>query len=48
MVIAQDEATSRHFGMPGAAIAADAVDFILPLGAIAAKLSSLFAERART
>jgi two-component system, chemotaxis family, protein-glutamate methylesterase/glutaminase len=30
-VLAQDEATSEHFGMPGAAILAGAVDEVLPL-----------------
>jgi two-component system, chemotaxis family, protein-glutamate methylesterase/glutaminase len=30
-VVAQDEATSEHFGMPGAAILAGAVDEVLPL-----------------
>jgi two-component system chemotaxis response regulator CheB len=34
-VIAQDEATSVVFGMPGSAVAAGLADFILPLGAIA-------------
>jgi two-component system chemotaxis response regulator CheB len=30
-VLAQDEATAEHFGMPGAAILAGAVDEVLPL-----------------
>jgi two-component system chemotaxis response regulator CheB len=30
-VIAQDRATSDHFGMPGSAIRTGAVDYILPL-----------------
>jgi two-component system chemotaxis response regulator CheB len=34
-VLAQDEATSQHFGMPGAAILAGGVDEVLPLDAIA-------------
>jgi two-component system, chemotaxis family, protein-glutamate methylesterase/glutaminase len=33
-VIAQDEATSEFFGMPGAAIQTGDVDFVLPLKAI--------------
>ena len=33
-VLAQDEATSQHFGMPGAAILAGGVDEVLPLDAI--------------
>jgi two-component system chemotaxis response regulator CheB len=44
-VIAQDEATSDFFGMPGAAIEAGAVDFVLPLDQIAEALTSLLAER---
>jgi two-component system, chemotaxis family, protein-glutamate methylesterase/glutaminase len=35
-VVAQDEATSEHFGMPGAAIMAGAVDEVLALDRIAA------------
>jgi two-component system chemotaxis response regulator CheB len=48
LVIAQDEPTSEFFGMPSAAIAAGAVDLILPLGEIAGALISLLdgAERA--
>jgi two-component system, chemotaxis family, protein-glutamate methylesterase/glutaminase len=37
-VIAQDEATSEFFGMPGAAIATGDVDFVLPLQDIASAL----------
>lgn len=44
-VIAQDEATSEFFGMPGAAIQAGDVDFVLPLVQIPAKLVSLLAMR---
>ena len=43
-VIAQDEETSDFFGMPGAAIEAGAVDFVLPLGQIPDALTSLVAE----
>jgi two-component system chemotaxis response regulator CheB len=34
-VLAQDEATSQYFGMPGAAILAGGVDEVLPLEDIA-------------
>jgi two-component system chemotaxis response regulator CheB len=44
-VIAQDEETSDFFGMPGAAIEAGAVDFVLPLDQIAEALISLVDER---
>ena len=44
-VIAQDEATSDFFGMPGAAIDSGAVDFVLPLDQIADALTSLVSER---
>lgn len=40
-VIAQDEATSLHFGMPGSAIRSGAVDRVLPLGSIAPALIEL-------
>lgn len=45
-VIAQDEATSRYFSMPKAAIATGAVDSVLPLGAIAPALIHLTAKAA--
>jgi two-component system chemotaxis response regulator CheB len=35
IVIAQDQATSEHWSMPQAAIASGAVDYVLPLDAIA-------------
>jgi two-component system chemotaxis response regulator CheB len=41
VVVVQDEATSAFFGMPQAAIAAGAVDHILPLDDIAATLLRL-------
>ena len=41
LVIAQDEATAEHFGMPQAAIDTGAVEFVLPLGEIGPALSAL-------
>ncbi len=41
VVVAQDRATSRTFGMPGAAIATGCVDYILPLAGIAPALIRL-------
>lgn len=35
-MLAQNEATSQYFGMPGAAILAGGVDEVLPLDGIAA------------
>lgn len=40
-VVAQDKTTSEFFGMPGAAIETGSVDFVLPLGEIAAALVTL-------
>jgi two-component system chemotaxis response regulator CheB len=40
-VISQDEETSEHFGMPGAAAKTGAVDFVLPLDKIAETLGRL-------
>lgn len=42
-IIAQDEASSVVFGMPGEAVAEGLTDFVLPLGAIAAQLTKLVA-----
>jgi two-component system, chemotaxis family, protein-glutamate methylesterase/glutaminase len=44
-VIAQDEATSEFFGMPGGAIQTGNVDFILPLSEIAPALVTLVMAR---
>jgi two-component system chemotaxis response regulator CheB len=43
-ILAQDEASSTVFGMPGAAIAAGVADAVLPLGAIAPHIADLIAE----
>jgi two-component system chemotaxis response regulator CheB len=45
-VIAQDAATSRHFGMPRAAIATGSVDYVLSVDDIAPALERLVASRA--
>ena len=45
-VIAQDEATSEWFSMPRSAIATGAVDFVLPLDRIGAKLLELLDRHA--
>lgn len=44
VVIAQDQATSRFFGMPSAAIASGAVDLVLPAPEIAPVLLQLTTE----
>ena len=41
IVIAQDEKSSQHFGMPSAAIETGLVDYVVPLGEISAKLMAL-------
>jgi len=43
VVIAQDPATAEHSGMPGAAVATGAVDYVLPLDEIAPALLRLVA-----
>jgi two-component system chemotaxis response regulator CheB len=48
VVIAQDQATSEYFGMPGAAIKTGCVDYILPLDQIAGTLTSLVTNGARS
>jgi two-component system chemotaxis response regulator CheB len=45
IVIAQDEATSLHFGMPGSAIRTGVVDRVLPLSSIAPALVELVSAR---
>ena len=47
-VIAQDEETSEVFGMPRAAIASAAVDYVMPLASIAPALVELAQEPAIT
>jgi two-component system chemotaxis response regulator CheB len=46
IVIAQNEATSEWFSMPRSAIASGAVDYVLPLDRIGAKLVELLDHRA--
>jgi two-component system chemotaxis response regulator CheB len=40
-VIAQNVETAEHWGMPGAAVRSGAVDYVLPVDAIAAALDAL-------
>lgn len=40
-VLAQDAASSRHYGMPGAAVDAGGVEESLPLDAIAPRVAAL-------
>lgn len=47
LILAQDEATSVVFGMPGAAIAEGLVDRVLPLDAMAPALVEMTAEETR-
>jgi two-component system chemotaxis response regulator CheB len=44
VIIAQDEKTSKYFGMPKAAMEADAIDYVLPLIEIAGKIIELTRE----
>ncbi len=46
IVIAQDEATAEWFGMPRSAIGTGAVDYVLPLDRIGAKLVELLTHHA--
>ena len=46
IVIAQDEATAEWFSMPRSAIGTGAVDYVLPLDRIGAKLVELLDQRA--
>ena len=41
ITFAQDEGSSKYFGMPGSAVAAGCVDFVLPPEAIAAELARI-------
>ena len=45
VVIAQDEATSQVWGMPGSAVRSGSVDYVLPLEAIAPALEALVEGR---
>jgi two-component system chemotaxis response regulator CheB len=41
IVIAQDQSTAEHFGMPQSAIKSGAVDYVLPIGTIAPMLAAI-------
>jgi chemotaxis response regulator CheB len=41
LVIAQDQATSEHWNMPGAAVRSGAVDHLLPLDAIGPAIGAI-------
>jgi two-component system chemotaxis response regulator CheB len=45
-IIAQDETTSAHFGVPSTAIKTGAVDYVLALSDIAPTLRRLLSEQA--
>ena len=45
MTVAQDEASSVVFGMPGAAVAENLADAVLPIDRMAEYLSALVAGR---
>ena len=45
--IAQDEGTSRHFGMPSASMDAGGIDYVLPLSEIAHKIVVLTKQKRR-
>lgn len=47
-VIAQDQHTANHFGMPRSAIETGAVDYVLPVDQIAAVLARLVRVRGAT
>jgi two-component system chemotaxis response regulator CheB len=47
VTIAQDERTSRYFGMPKASIDAGGIDYVLPLNEIAGKIVSLTRQKRR-
>ena len=47
VAVAQDEATSRHWGMPGSAIETGLVDFVLAPSSMPGKLTEYFAHPAQ-